>query len=168
MKTDCQAAQRYWEDKEAADAAMPRPQLLKAAEDFIAAHNTCALATGCGGFVRCTPIEYTYRDGRFWLLSEGGLKFRALAQNPAVCLAIFDPYGGFGTLGGMQVSGRARLVDPWSPDYCALLAFKKIPEAALRGLDHPMYLIEVTPGRIDLLNSAFKAQGFAPRQHLTF
>ena len=28
-------------------------------EEYIRANNTCALATGAGSYVRCTPIEYS-------------------------------------------------------------------------------------------------------------
>jgi hypothetical protein len=83
-----------------------------------------------------------------------------------VCLAIFDPYSGFGELGGMQVSGKAELVEPWTPEYTEFLAYKKIPQEALKKLEHPMYLIKVRPVSIDFLNSAFKKQGFDSRQHL--
>ena len=34
-------------------------------EDYIQRGNTCALATGAGDYVRCTPIEYSYHDGCF-------------------------------------------------------------------------------------------------------
>jgi general stress protein 26 len=165
---DYQKAAAYWEEQDAQAKRMGREALLAEAERFIAAHNTCALATGWGGFVRCTPIEYTYREGKFWMFSEGGLKFRALAENPQVCLAIFDGYSGFGTLGGMQVSGTAEAAEPWSEPYREALRAKKIPEAAVRGLTHPLYLLCVTPRRIDYLSSALEKQGFSPRQHLDF
>jgi Predicted flavin-nucleotide-binding protein len=168
MEMDFERAAEYWEKKDADAKQMERDALFAEMEKFIGAHNTCALATGCGDFVRCTPIEYSYREGKFWMLSEGGQKFRALEKNRNVCLAIFDSYGGFGNLGGMQITGTAELVEPWSAEYRNHLAAKKIPEEALRGLAHPMYLLRVTPARIDFLCSALRQQGFDPRQHLTF
>jgi hypothetical protein len=165
---DYKQAAGYWEDKDAAAKQMDRAALLAQTEKFILAHNTCALATGYGDFVRCTPIEYTYLDGCFWLLSEGGLKFSALERNKNVCLAVFDAYTGFGKLGGMQVTGTAQTVEPWSEEYLKLLEYKKIPAAALRGLPHTMYLIKITPSRIDFLNSDFKKQGFDSRQYIVF
>lgn len=168
MPTDYEQAARYWAEKDAGAKRMERGELLAAAEKFILAHNTCALATGSGGFVRCTPIEYSYAGGCFLMMSEGGLKFRALAENKSVCLAIFDAYDGFGTLGGMQVAGTAQLVEPFSPEYLAHLERRKIPESAVRALNHPMHLIKVTPERIDFLSSAFKKLGFDSRQHIDF
>ena len=75
---DYDEAASYWEKQDAKAKRMDRDALMAKAEEFLAAHNTCALATGHGGQVRCTPIEYTYRQGCFWLLSEGGEKFRNL------------------------------------------------------------------------------------------
>lgn len=120
-----QEAASYWEQKDAQTTQMDRNSLLKEIEKFILAHNTCALATGFGDFVRCTPIEYNYYSGKFWLFSEGGFKFKALKNNKNVCLAIYDPYTGFDKLGGMQVVGKAALVEPWSQEYLNLLYIRK-------------------------------------------
>ena len=45
----------YWKNK--GITAMPKEELKKAVEEYIAANNTCALATVTGDYVRCTPIE---------------------------------------------------------------------------------------------------------------
>lgn len=168
LKMDYGEAAEYWKKKDAGAVKMDRAELLEEAEKFINAHNTCALAAGSGDFVRCTPLEYSWRGGKFWVMSEGGEKFRALEKNKNVCLAIYDPYGGFGELGGMQISGTAAIAEPWGEDYKEFLKSKKIPEQALRGLDHTMYLIMITPRRMDFLNSDFKKRGFASRQHIDF
>ncbi|HWP52103.1 MAG TPA: pyridoxamine 5'-phosphate oxidase family protein [Clostridia bacterium] len=165
---DYSKAISYWDEKDRQTARMERDALLPEIEAFIAAHKTCALATGFGEFVRCTPIEYTYYDRKFWLLSEGGLKFRALRDNKNVCLAIYDPYIGFDKLGGMQVTGKAKLVEPWSEQYLSLLSYKKISAENLKKLPHSLYLICITPTRIDFLWSGFKALGYDVRQHLSF
>lgn len=161
-------AASYWEEKDKTSVKMDRETLLQEADAFLTAHNTCALATGAGEFVRCTPIEYNWWEQKLWMLSEGGQKFRALRDNANVCAAVFDPYQGFGKLGGLQLTGRAELIEPWSEEYRAFLAYKKIPEQALRGLDHPMYLIRVTPLEMELLNSDYQKKGFSTRQQLRF
>lgn len=132
------------------------------------ANNTCALATASDTFVRCTPIEYSYHDGCFWMFSEGGRKFAALEHNKNVCLAIYDRYDGFGNLKGMQVTGTAQLVEPFSAEYTAAAEYKHIPLDALHKLPEPMNLIKVVPTEIDFLNSDFKKQGFSSRQHIAF
>ena len=129
-----------------------------------AANNTCTLATGSGEFVRCTPIEYSYHDGTVWMFSEGGEKFHALENNKNVCIAIYDKYEGFGRLKGLQMTGMAQLVEPFSDEYVAAAEFKKIPIDALKKLPQPMHLIRVTPVKAEMLNSKFKKDRFARRQ----
>ena len=161
-----EAAARYWDEKDADSAKLDRARLKTMAEEYIRANNTCALATGTGDYVRCTPIEYSYHDGCFWMFSEGGKKFIGLAENTNVCLAIYDKYEGFGSLHGMQVMGRAELVEPFSEPYNAHAAYRKIPLTALQKLSSPMHLIRVYPTRIDCLFSEFKDLDCASRQTL--
>lgn len=52
---------------------MPQDQLKKAVKNYIKTNNVCALATGTGDYVRCTPLEYSYHNGKFWIFSEGGV-----------------------------------------------------------------------------------------------
>lgn len=165
-KQEYQAAARYWEEKDADSVKLEQSKLRPMVEEYIQSNNTCALATGTGDYVRCTPIEYSWHDGCFWMFSEGGKKFIGLEKNPNVCLAIYDKYEGFGKLHGMQVMGLAELVEPFSPRYNAHAAHKKISLDVLRKLPTPMHLICVRPTRIDCLFSDFKKLGCAPRQTL--
>ena len=138
-----QAAQ-YWNKKE--KITMPEEALKQAVEKYIHENNTCALATGSGDYVRCTPIEYSYHDGKFWMFSEGGEKF----------------------IGLEQIMGRAEIIEPFSDSYNAHAEYKKIPLEALKKLEHPMNLICVTPARIDALFSDLKKDGYSIRQTLEF
>lgn len=165
-KEEYAAAARYWDEKDAEGVKLDEARLRAAIEDYVSSRNTCALATGAGGYVRCTPIEYSWHDGCFWLFSEGGRKFVGLAENPNVCLAIFDGYGGFGQLHGLQVMGRAELIEPFTERYNAHAAYKKIPLDALRRLERPMNLICVHPSEMTYLCSDFKALGVSTRQTL--
>lgn len=157
-------AAKYWENKE--QTAMPQEALKKVVMDYIGQNSTCALATGTGDYVRCTPIEYSFHDGKFWMFSEGGKKFVGLEKNPNVCLAIYDKSNGFGNLRSLQIMGRAELVEPFSETYNAHAAYKKIPLAALEKLESPMNLICVTPTEIQVLFSDFKKEGYSSRQTL--
>lgn len=163
-----QEASEYWNRKDAESVKMERSELLRVSEDYIQANNTCAFATGCGSFVRCTPIEYSYRDGAFWLFSEGGQKFVALENNHNVCMAIYDKYEGMEKLKGMQITGTAEIIEPFSEEYIKIAEYKKISVAALKKLQHPMNLIRIIPLRIDFLNSEFKKKGYASRQFIEF
>jgi len=163
---DYNQAASYWIEKDSKADRMEDDVLRAEIEKFIAAHNTCALATGWGDFIRCTPVEYNYKDGRFWVFTEGGLKFRGLEGNKNVSLAIYDSYKGFGQLGGMQVSAVAEIIEPWTEEYMDLLRFRKISAENLKKRPDPLYLIKITPNRIDFLSSEFKKRGFDPRQHI--
>lgn len=165
---DYKKAQNYWKEKDAASVKMDAAALKRKIEEYVGANNTCALATGADGFVRNTPIEYSFHDGCFWMFSEGGEKFVGLEKNPNVCIAIFDSYSGFGSLKGLQVMGTAEIVEPFSEEYSAHAAVKKIPLAALKKLDPPMNLIKIRPVSADFLNADFKKDGFDARQHLIF
>lgn len=57
-----QKAANYWNEKERVE--VPKEQLKKVIEEYIQSNNTCALATGTGDYVRCTPPEYSYHDGK--------------------------------------------------------------------------------------------------------
>lgn len=157
-----QEAANYWNRKERVQ--MPKEQLKKAVEDYIQSNNTCALATGTGDYVRCTPLEYSYHDGKFWIFSEGGEKFIGLEKNENVCLAVFDPYGGFGKLKSIQVMGKAEVIEAFSKEYNAHAEYKKIPLDALKKLSSPMNLICVRPIKMEALFSEFKKNGYDSRQ----
>ena len=158
-----QAAQ-YWNRQE--QTAVPEDRLKQVVYAYIEENNTCALATGAGDFVRCTPIEYSFHDDKFWMFSEGGEKFIGLEKKPNVCLAIYDKYDGFGKLRSVQVMGTAEMIEPFSELYKAHAEYNKIPLAALEKLEHPMNLICVTPVKIDALFSEFKKDGYTSRQTL--
>ncbi len=157
-----EAASQYWNRKE--KDVMPREALKQAVWAYIEANNTCALATGTGDYVRCTPIEYSFHDGKFWMFSEGGEKFIGLEKNENVCLSIYDKYDGFGNLKSLQVMGKAEIIEPFSDAYNVHAQIKHIPLDALKKLESPMHLICVTPEKIEVLNSEFKKEGYSIRQ----
>ena len=170
---DFERAASYWDRKEAASAAdqsagacMPADELRAEVGRFLQEHNTCALATGHGVQIRCTPLEYTYHDGAIWIFSEGGRKFVGLARNSQVSLAVYEPYGGFGKLASVQIDGVAEVLLPGDEEYRQAAAFRHISMDVLQGLSEPMYLIKVVPTRIDYLCSDLKGRGYASRQHL--
>ena len=77
-----QAAARYWEEKDAVSVKLEQDTLRAMAEKYIQSNNTCALATGTGDYVRCTPIEYSWHDRCFWMFSEGARSSLAWRKIP--------------------------------------------------------------------------------------
>lgn len=163
---DYDLAAEHWIKKDQTSIHMNNEDLKEKIDAFIKAHNTCALATASSGMVRNTPIEYNYVDGFFYFFSEGGLKFKCLKENKNVGLAIFEPYGGFGQLKGLQVEGSAEILEPFSYEYLKIMTYKKIPVAFMKKLPEPMHIIKVVPKSFDYLDSDLKKDGFGSRQHL--
>ena len=157
-------AAEYWTERDATSARMPEDELRKAIDAFLGEHQICAMATASADHVRCTPLEYTYRDGKFWIFSEGGLKFHALKENRNVCLAVFEPSYEFGRLESVQVTGTAEVVDPMSEKFSRAAAEKKLTGEKLEQMRTKLHLIEVTPTRIDYLCSTLRKRGFGMRQ----
>ena len=164
-KMDYDSAARYWDEKATTAPLMITGELKERIDKFIADHNTCALAVASSDMVRCTPIEYNYLDGVFYLFSEGGRKFRALKENKLIGMAIYEPYGGFGNLKSLQIEGKAEIIEPFSEEYMKLLEYKKIPVETIRKMPQPMHLIKITPKSFDYLDSDLKKEGFNIRQH---
>ena len=81
---DYEKAADHWTERDQNSSHMDDAALKERIEGFIDKHNTGALATASGDFVRCTPVEYNYVDGCFYIFSEGGLKFKGLKENKNV------------------------------------------------------------------------------------
>ena len=159
-------AARYWTSRDAVGTRLPREDALARIDAFLSTHTTCALATGNGTFVRCTPLEYAWHDGRIWILSEGGLKFRGLAHNAHVCLAVFDPYTTMGQTHGLQVTGTADIVGEDDPHYARELAGKGLTVERLHRMGARLHLLRITPQSYDLLDSDLRGEGVDARQHV--
>lgn len=167
-RNEYRKAKNYWKIHDEESIKMEHSAILNFADEFLSKHNTCALATGYNDFVRCTPLEYNWINGSFYILSEGGLKFKALADNKKVSLAVFEPYNGFGNISSIQVSGKAEMIEFGTKEYSMVLVNKKIPESAIQKLSHPMYLIKIDPECMELLFSEIKKRGYDSRQQITF
>lgn len=162
---DWESAANHWLNKEAEEDRMPSEQLLAVIEGFLSRHKVCALATAGAGVVRNTPVEYLYAEGAFWFFSEGGLKFKALQACKDVCLAIYDDNAAFGSLAGLQVTGKAEVLEPFGDEYKHVCELRELPVERLEKLPFVMNIIKVVPTRYDYLDSSLKEQGFSSRQH---
>lgn len=157
-------AASFWTRKDAQEHRMDRDELRSAIDGFLSQRKICALATGGEASIRCTPLEYDWRDGSLWIFSEGGLKFRGLEKSACVSVAVFDADGSFGKLKSAQIQGTAQIVDPSSAEYEAEARSRGIPLKTLRDMPEPMWLIRIVPDEITILNSDFKKKGFGIRQ----
>lgn len=145
---------------------MPEAELRAVIMDGLAARTTCALCTGHADEVRATPIEYLLLDGRLYLLSEGGEKFAHLLVNPRVSVAVYDPFVSMDALFGLQITGRAALVEAWSDEYMRVLLEKGLPTERVRALPVLVHLIRVELEEAELVSSEARRRGYAARQRL--
>ena len=168
MNIDITHFQNFWKEQQKTAKHMEREDALAHIVRFIQNHNTCALATGTGDFVRCTPIEYTYMDGEFYLYSEGGDKFIGLEKNPNVSMAIFEYYGDKNDSHGLQVMGTVEFYSNDSDEFKELLAFKGIPYDVMKAAAVEVAVIRVTPSVYEMYDTDFVKAGFDVRQIVRF
>ena len=154
----------FWTGKDKTAIKMPEAELCAAIDTFIKARNTCALAVADGDFVRCTPLTYKYRNGKFVIFSEGGQKFRALKENKHAALAIYDEYKEPGSAKSLQVTGTAAVLGADDEDYTAQLTSLGINAAHMQSLR--LTLILITPQILEYLDATLKEQGYSPRQSI--
>lgn len=150
--------------KDSAD--MPQEVLKQAIEEFLRAHNTCALCTGQGSNLRVTPIEYVYFQNAIYFLSEGGEKFAHLAANPRASIAVFDAYTGFQSLGGLQMEGTVQAVALFSEEYNQIVTLKGLNATSMQKLPATLHMFKVLPKRFELLESALTKSHYSARQVL--
>lgn len=145
-------------------ADMPEKELMEQIDSVLLAHNTCTLCTGAGSHVRATPIEYTYYQGCFYFLSEGGEKFANLAGNPLVSIAIYNAYSGFSSLESIQAEGKATNIEAFSVEYMDIVNLKGLSVPSLEALPAQLNLVKVRPERFEILKSDFTKKGCSAKQ----
>lgn len=144
--------------------AMDNDLLLKYAEDFLLSHNTCVLATGTGSRVRATPIEYALMDGCIYILTEGGEKFANIMLNSNVSMGICDAYKSMSELGGMQISGTARIVEPGCGEYKRVLGLKKLDYEKISSMPIALNMLKIEIKKAEFLWSGFGRLGYDIKQ----
>jgi menaquinone-dependent protoporphyrinogen IX oxidase/uncharacterized protein YhbP (UPF0306 family) len=138
--------------------------LKMAIDEFLTSHNTCTLATCHSNRVRSTPIEYNYHNGFLYLLTEGGEKFANLLLNKNVSVSVYEDFKGMNSLKGMQITGKASLVDSGEEEYKGVLEFKGLNIEFIKSLPIKMNMIKIAPDKIEFLNSQFKIDGYDAKQ----
>ncbi len=143
-------------------------ELIKSIEEFLKSHNTCTLATCHSERVRSTPIEYTYSKGNVYLISEGGEKFANLLLNDEVSISVYEDYTNMNDLKGMQISGKAAILDASSEEYDNALDLKGIKADLIDSLPVSLNMIGIKIEKIEFLNSKFVAEGADAKQIYVF
>lgn len=148
--------------------AAPYLKIKSLLEEFLNCHNTCTLSTGFNGRVRGTPIEYTYKNGYIYLFSEGGQKFANILLNQEVSISVYDEYVNMTKLAGVQMDGKALIVEYGSKEYCDIAQMKGFKVEELLKLPIKMNIIKVKLIRAEFLYSKFKTMGYEAKQIFEF
>jgi len=98
---------------------LPRAQLEDRIEQLLGSTNMCVLATvGGKGQPIASPIEY-YADGLdlYMLPDPGTPKLKAMQRDPRVSVAVHGAYHGWHSARGVQIFGRATIIEPHAPGW---------------------------------------------------
>lgn len=150
------------------DSDMDENSRRQAVEGYLRARNTCVLATRSELGVRATPLEYHYRDGSLFIITEGGEKMAHMVLDPDVSVVVNDHYRGRDTLFGLQMRGRATIITKRSPDYDCAMRDGGFDPARIRKLPLDMNMIKVELIDAELLSAALKKAGKTIRQRVRF
>jgi PPOX class probable F420-dependent enzyme len=134
-------------------AKRPPARLTKTLADFVAWERVCRVATaGAAGVPHVVPVCHVVAGGKIYFASgDDARKVKNLRDNPRVTVAV-DVYSDhWGTLKGVTVQGRARLIER-GPRFRRIRdrLYRKYPqyprEAAISPSDS--VVVEVTPTRV--------------------
>lgn len=128
-------------------------QLEEEIIDFLRQHKSGSLATCMGNIPRSSPVLYFLgRQMDIYILSAGGEKFRAIAENPNICLLVNTEYINFRRIKGVQVFGRA--ITSQQDDRILKEAMKYTPNnEALQFKNQNINAIKIFPEEIVYLDS---------------
>jgi nitroimidazol reductase NimA-like FMN-containing flavoprotein (pyridoxamine 5'-phosphate oxidase superfamily) len=128
-------------------------KLSKTLADFVTWERVCRVATtGARGVPHLVPVCHVVAGGKIYFASgDDGRKVKNLRENPFVTLTV-DVYSDhWGTLKGVMIQGRARLIERGARfRRVRALLYRKYPqyprEAAISPSDS--VAVEVTPTRV--------------------
>lgn len=143
---------------------MPREELKKEIDSFIYEHKCCDLATGYNDWIRSTPVEYIYKNGFIYIISEGGKKFANIILNNRVSISIFNKFESIRDLEGIQIRGKATILDEKSEEYNEILDKENIVKEYTKNSFTNLNCIRINFDKIEYLNSKFKKMGYDTKQ----
>ena len=145
---------------------MEEEAIMNAIRGYVGEKGTLALATSTSGFIRCTPLKYQFLDDVFYIVTEGGMKFRGILDNGRVCAAIYTSDEEGGIMKSLQFLGDAQTVEVGSAEYKVAMTARLITEEELERRPSTLFLIRITPLRYEFMNRDFEEMGFDANQSL--
>ncbi|URZ16193.1 pyridoxamine 5'-phosphate oxidase family protein [Clostridium felsineum] len=142
----------------------PDNLLIKQIGDFLYSHTTCTLCSCSGSRPIGTPIEYMYKSGYMYFITEGGRKFFNIIRNNKVIISVYEDYKGFNKLNGYQFFGVASILEDNSEEYKSVITMKKLNVEAINSINVMLHVIKVKLERVDIISSDIKKKGYDVKQ----
>ena len=95
---------------------LTQDELKKKIVECLADNKICTLATCLNNIPRSTPLRYRSKDLTIYILTEGGMKVKNIRGNPSVSVSLYGDYSGFQSVKGLQIWGKAEIIDPKEGD----------------------------------------------------
>ena len=105
-------------------------------------------------------------NGKLYILTEGGLKFKGIWWNGAISAAVYDSYAGMDSLAGLQMTGTAVYIDPLSDEYRSVIEARGVQLQQLQQMPAMLHAVRLDITRCELLDGALRKDGYAARQVL--
>lgn len=107
-----------WVEPPWPEKVLPREELEDRIGQLISSLNMCVLSTVGKNGPMASPIEY-YADGLdIYILPDPGTpKLKAMQNDPRISYAVHHPYHGWHSAHGVQVFGRAEIIEPHAPGW---------------------------------------------------
>ena len=109
---DAQLEKNFVEKLKIKKKRLSEDELKKAVLAFLEENIICTLATCSNNVPRSTPVRYRSKDFTIYVLAEGGMKIKNMRENPLVSVSIYGDYSGFQSVRGLQMWGRAEIINP--------------------------------------------------------
>ena len=159
-----------WVEPPWPQAELPREQLEDRIQQLLGSTNMCVLATcGSNGPI-ASPIEY-WSDGlELYMLPDPGTpKLKAMQADPRVSVAVHHPYHGWHSARGVQLFGRAEIIEPHAPGWDRGMAvFRWYEWMADLGMDtgqpFERQVAKIVPDKILYTETWLWKQGFGAKQ----
>jgi len=88
----------------------------------------------------------------FYFISEGGVKLANILRNNNVSIGIFDNYKNLKHVKGVQISGKAFIVEDSSDEYSEILKIGKNNPNKIEKSDIILNVFKVSIEKIEILN----------------
>jgi len=126
----------------------------KEIREYIESHNVCTIAVADGNNPSAHTVYYVSDGLRVYFESSPSSdKIRILKSNPKICLTVDEDYHDWHKIKGVQLFGRAKIVEGRNALSLEGLFRKKFPQLSeLGGIPENHVFVEVTPDKIYFLD----------------